>query len=390
MGGREIIINTDIIVPFINLQAKYAAHKDEIDLAVYDCIANANFINGPEVKIFQQELADFLAVKHVIGCANGTDALQIALMCLDLQPGDEIIIPAFGYVSPAEVATLLKFKPVFADVDPFTYNLDINKLEGYITKRTRAIIPIHLFGQGAEMEAIMAIANSYNIPVIEDTAQALGTSYHYSNGNQQHLGTIGQIGCTSFFPTKNLGCYGDGGALFTNDDNLAKKIKMIANHGQSEKYTYEQVGVNSRLDSLQAAILSVKLNYLQSENDHRKEIAAQYNQFFSTISEIIYPQKVSFSDHNYHQYSIVLPSKKIRNELKEYLAANHIASMIYYPKPLHVQQAFNPLGYKEKDFPVSELLCDTILALPIYPELIQQQIDHILSTISRFDFTKDE
>ncbi len=386
MGRRETVIDTDLFIPFIDLKAQYTGHKDEIDKAINDCIDNANFINGSEVKKFQQELASFLSVKHVIGCANGTDALQIALMCLDLQPDDEIIIPAFGYVSPAEVTALLKFKPVFAEVDPFTFNLDVQKLESYITKQTKAIIPIHLFGQGAEMGTILSIANSHNLFVIEDAAQALGSSYYFSNGNQQQLGTIGHIGCTSFFPTKNLGCYGDGGALFTNDDNLAQKIKMIANHGQAEKYNYEQVGVNSRLDSLQAAILSVKLNYLRVDNARRKEIAEQYDQFFSTIDEIAYPLKAMYSEHIYHQYSIVLCSKVKRDEFKDYLAAHNIASMIYYPKPLHLQQAFKHLGYKKGAFPVSESLCDRILSLPIYPELSLQQIDYMLSTISRFDF----
>ncbi len=386
MDRREIVMDNDILVPFIDLKAQYTTHKDEIDSAINECIANANFINGPEVKKFEQEMAAYLSVKHVIGCANGTDALQIALMCLDLQADDEIIIPAFGYVSPAEVAALLKCKPVFAEVDPFTFNLDIKKLESYITKRTKAIIPIHLFGQGAEMEAIMVIANSYNITVIEDTAQALGASYQCFNGKHQKLGTIGHIGCTSFFPTKNLGCYGDGGALCTNDDELAQKISMIANHGQVKKYTYERVGLNSRLDSLQAAILSVKLNYLKSENHRRKEIAAQYDQFFSAIDEVAYPLKAIYSEHIYHQYSIVLWSKIKRDKFKDYLAAHHIASMIYYPKPLHLQPAFKNLAYKEEDFRVSESLCDTILSLPIYPEITSQQIDHIFATISRFDF----
>jgi dTDP-4-amino-4,6-dideoxygalactose transaminase len=372
-------------IQMVDLKGQYQKIQPEIDKAVIDVIHSTAFINGPEVKAFQSELEKYLGVKHVIPCANGTDALQIAMMALGLQPGDEVITASFTYVATAEVIALLKLKPVLVDVIPGSFTIDPKAIEAAITPKTRAIVPVHLFGQCSDMEAINEIAKRKNLFVIEDNAQAIGADFKMKDGSVKKAGTISTVGCTSFFPSKNLGCYGDGGAIFTNDDELAKKIRMIANHGQSVQYYHDEVGVNSRLDSIQAAILRIKLRHLDEYAKARQQAAAHYDKAFSNHPKISIPERVPYSNHVFHQYTLVLKNTD-RNKLREYLATKDIPAMIYYPVPLHMQKAYTDPRYKEGDFPVTENLCKSVISLPIHTELDKETLtyisDHVLAFLN--------
>lgn len=370
-------------IQMVDLISQYERIQNEIDKAVIDVIRSSAYINGPEVKAFQKELEDYLGVKHVIPCANGTDALQIAMMALDLQPGDEVITASFTYVATAEVIALLKLKPVLVDVDANTFNIDISAVEKAITPKTKAIVPVHLFGQCADMEPLMALAKKHNLFVIEDTAQAIGADYTFSNGKKQKAGTIGTIGCTSFFPSKNLGCFGDGGAIFTNDDSLAGKLRMIANHGQSVQYVHDSIGVNSRLDSIQAAILRIKLRHLDEYAAARNIAADYYDQAFKNNPNIVTPPRSKKSNHVFHQYTLQLKGKS-RDKMKEFLAAKDIPAMIYYPIPLHMQKAYTDPRYKAGDFPVTEKLCESVISLPMQTELNDEQLKYITDSVLEF------
>jgi dTDP-4-amino-4,6-dideoxygalactose transaminase len=370
-------------IQMVDLVSQYEKIQTEIDSAVLNVIRSAAFINGPEVKSFQKELEDYLHVKHVIPCANGTDALQIAMMALDLQPGDEVITASFTYVATAEVIALLKLKPVLVDVDPLTMNIDISAIEKAITPRTKAIVPVHLFGQCADMEPLMALAKKHNLHLIEDTAQAIGAHYTFSNGTKQKAGTMGIIGCTSFFPSKNLGCFGDGGAIFTNDDTLAGKLRMIANHGQSVQYVHDSIGVNSRLDSIQAAILRIKLRHLDEYAAARNKAADYYDNAFKNNPNIVIPQRAKNSNHVFHQYTLQLKGKS-RDKMREFLATKDIPAMIYYPIPLHMQKAYTDSRYKPGDFPVTEQLCKDVFSLPMQTELDEEQLKYITDSVIEF------
>ena len=370
-------------IQMVDLISQYNKIKTEVDTAVLNVIQSSAYINGPEVKEFQKELEKYLNIKHVIPCANGTDALQIAMMALGLQPGDEVITASFTYVATAEVIALLKLTPVLVDVDPETFNIDTKAIELAITPKTKAIVPVHLFGQCANMEAIMQIAEKHKLFVIEDTAQAIGAEYTFSNGKKTKAGTIGTIGCTSFFPSKNLGCFGDGGALFTNDDELAKKIRMIANHGQSVQYIHDEIGVNSRLDSLQAAILRVKLKHLDEYALARNKAASYYDNAFKNNSKIKIPSRANHSTHVFHQYTLQLTGVD-RQALRDYLASKNIPSMIYYPIPLHMQKAYKNERYKEGMFPVTEKLCASVLSLPMHTEMSEETLAYITNTVIEF------
>ncbi len=367
----------------VDLKSQYYHIKDQIDKAVIDCIANTTFINGPAVKEFQTNLEHYLGVKHVIPCANGTDSLQIAMMALDLKPGDEVICPAFTYVATAEVIGLLGLTPVMVDVDPQTFNITAKDIEKAITPRTKAIVPVHLYGQSCDMESIMQLAAKYNLYVIEDNAQAIGAEYTFADGSKAKTGTIGHIGSTSFFPSKNLGCYGDGGSLMTNDDNLAQKMRMIANHGQEKKYYHKVLGCNSRLDTIQAAILNIKLNYLDQYSTARNKMATYYDEAFSAIQELELPARQYNSTHVFHQYTMKVKNGK-RNELQQYLLELGIPSMIYYPLPLYKQEAFQQFVYAEFILDTTELLCDEVLSLPIHTEMNLDDMNYICTSIQSF------
>ncbi len=370
-------------IQMVDLKSQYEKIKIEVDAAIQNVLDNTAFINGPEVKSFQAELEQYLGVKHVIPCANGTDALQIAMMALDLKPGDEVITADFTYVATAEVIALLGLKPVLVDVVPNTFEIDVKAIEKAITPKTKAIVPVHLFGQCADMEAIMALAKKYNLYVIEDTAQAIGANFKYSDGRSKKAGTIGTIGCTSFFPSKNLGCYGDGGAIFTNDDTLAAKIRIIANHGQSVQYVHDSIGVNSRLDSIQAAVLRIKLRDLDTYAAARNKAANFYDQAFANHPKLKTPARAKFSDHVFHQYTLQLIGVD-RNALREFLAGKEIPAMIYYPIPLHLQKAYLDPRYKAGDFPITEKLCDTVVSLPMHTELDEETLNYITDTVLEF------
>ena len=367
----------------VDLKTQYNNIKLEIDSAIKHVIDNTSFINGQEVNSFSNHLASYLGIKHVITCGNGTDALQIALMSLDLKPNDEIIVPAFTFIASAEVIGLLGYRPVMVDVDYNSFNVTAKNIEKAITINTKAIIPVHLFGQGCQMEAIMDIAKKYDLFVIEDNAQAIGADYKFINGKIQKLGTIGHIGCTSFFPSKNLGCYGDGGAIFTNDDHLAQKLRMICNHGMKERYHHEVLGVNSRLDTIQAAILDVKLKYLDQYCKLRYEAAKRYSYAFKDIEELITPNESYFSTHVYHQYTLKVLNGK-RDELRKYLQENDIPAMVYYPIPLHKQEAFLQIAHQNGEMNVSEQLSDEVLSLPMHTELDLGTIAYIISKVLQF------
>ena len=347
------------------------------------CIASTSFINGPAVKEFQLNLEQYLGVKHVIPCANGTDSLQIAMMALGLKPGDEVICPAFTYVATAEVIGLLGLTPVMVDVDPSTFNLTANAIEKAITSKTKAIVPVHLYGQSCDMEPIMILAQKHKLFVIEDNAQAIGADYTFSDGRVAKTGTIGHIGSTSFFPSKNLGCYGDGGALMTNDDELAKKMRMISNHGQEIKYYHKVLGCNSRLDTIQAAILNVKLNHLDNYSKSRNQMASFYDQAFASIENLQVPERQEGSTHVFHQYTLKVKNGK-RNEMQKYLAENGIPSMIYYPLPLYKQEAFQQFVSADFKLDTTEQLCDEVLSLPIHTEMNINHMNLICNTIKSF------
>lgn len=367
----------------VDLIGQYEKIQQEIDKAVLDVIRSSAYINGPEVIAFRTELEKYLKVKHVIPCANGTDALQVAMMALGLQAGDEVITASFTYVATAEVIALLKLTPVLVDVLPGTFTIDPKAIEKAITPRTKAIVPVHLFGQCADMDAIQVIARKHNLHVIEDVAQAIGADYRMKDGSVKKAGTMSIVGCTSFFPSKNLGCYGDGGAIFTDDEELGKKIRMIANHGQSVQYYHDEIGVNSRLDSIQAAILRIKLRHLDEYANARQRVAAFYDKSFAQHPDIIIPERFSSSDHVFHQYTLVLKNVS-RSKLREYLASKEIPSMIYYPVPLHMQKAYSDPRYKKGDFPVTEWLCENVISLPIHTEMKEDTLNYICENVHGF------
>ena len=358
--------------------------KAEIDASIQGVLEESNFIQGEPVRAFEKNLAEWVGAKHVISCANGTDALQLALMALGLKPGDEVIVPTFTYVATVEVIALLGLSPILVDVDSQTFNIDIEAASDFITSRTKAIVPVHLYGQCANMEQIVMFAESHNLYVVEDTAQAIGAEVKFSDGSSRKAGTIGHIGTTSFFPSKNLGCFGDGGAIFTNDDNIAAKLKMIANHGQRIKYYHDVVGVNSRLDTLQAAILDVKLNHLNSYCEARQKAAAYYDSALKQVEQITIPFRSSFSTHVFHQYTIKVDGQYSRDELKSYLAEQGIPSMIYYPLPLHEQKAYLEYMPEDTNYPISVSLCNSVLSLPMHTHLKIEEQDYIVQNIKSF------
>ncbi len=370
-------------IQMVDLQSQYKRLQSEIDAAMKKVIDSSIFIKGPFLKEFEENLAAYLNVKHVIGVANGTDALQIAFMALNLEEGDEVIVPAFTYVATVEVIGLLGLVPVMVDVCPDTFNVKADEIESAITLKTKAIVPVHLFGQSSNMESIMDLARRYNLYVVEDNAQAIGGDYRFKNGEMVKTGTIGDIGCTSFFPSKNLGCFGDGGAMFTNNNELAANIRMIANHGQKKKYHHSVLGVNSRLDALQAAVLDVKLKHLDDFADRRREVASSYDLAFTDSDFIQTPVRADYSTHVFHQYTMKIEQGK-RDALKDYLASRNIPSMIYYPLPLYKQEAFKRY-HKEGSFEVTEQLCRSVLSLPIHTEMHKETQDYIINTIKEFD-----
>ena len=370
-------------IQMVDLVSQYEKIKPAIDSAISEVIENAHFINGPEVTNFAEDLKDYLGVKNVIPCANGTDALQIAMMALDLKPGDEVITPSFTYIATTEVIALLGLKPVFVEVNKDTFCVDAEAIEKAITPKTKAIVPVHLYGQAADMNAIMTIAKKHNLFVIEDNAQAIGSDYHLTDGTVVKTGTIGDIGCTSFFPSKNLGCYGDGGALFTDNEELAKKIKMIANHGQSKKYYHDVVGCNSRLDTIQAAVLRIKLRQLDNYIDARREVAAYYDAFFGPMDGVKIPFRSHDSKHVFHQYTLTLEGHS-RDGLNEFLAEKGIPSMIYYPVPAHRQKMFESFGSASLNLSVTDWLTERVISLPIHTEMQTEQLELITKTVADY------
>ena len=370
-------------IQMVDLKKQYLKIKEEIDTAVVNVMTNANFINGAEVKSFQNNLESYLNIKHVIPCANGTDALQIAMMGLGLKPGDEVITASFTYVATAEVMALLGLVPILVEAKEVDFTIDPAEIEKAITPKTKAIVPVHLFGQGADMNAIMEIARKHNLFVIEDTAQALGATYHLTNGETVALGTIGDIGCTSFFPSKNLGCYGDGGALFTNNDELAANLRMIANHGQKVRYYHDVIGVNSRLDTIQAAILDIKLKHLNRYAESRRSVADYYDSALSNVKGIMTPNRSSAGTHVFHQYTLrVLDGQ--RDALRLFLEERGVPSMIYYPLPLHYQKAYENERYPKGSMPISERLSSEVLSLPIHTEMTSDELKFIVDAVKSF------
>jgi dTDP-4-amino-4,6-dideoxygalactose transaminase len=367
----------------VDLKRQYLKIKTDVDIAMQEVIDNTAFIHGPAEQEFARKLENYLGVNHVIPCANGTDALQIALMSLGLEPGDEVITPSFTFIATAEVIALLQLKPVFVDVDEKTFCADVEEIERAITSRTRAIIPVHLFGQSAAMEPLMELARRHSIHVIEDNAQAIGSDYTFSDGKKLKTGGIGHIGCTSFFPSKNLGCFGDGGAVMTNDNELADKIRMIANHGQSKRYYHDLVGCNSRLDSLQAAILKVKLGHLDEYISARRKAAAFYTRSFSGHDDLIVPYCADYTRHVFHQYTLRVLNGR-RDELRDYLAEHDVPSMVYYPVPAHQQKMFEGVADIPSSLPVTDQLSAEVLSLPMHTELDEEQLLHITGAVLDF------
>ena len=370
-------------IQMVDTRTQYHKIKPEVDKAVIDVMESTAFINGKPVQEFATDLSSYLGVKHTIPCANGTDALQIAMMALGLQPGDEVITPSFTYIATTEVIALLKLTPVFVEVDARTFCMDATALEKAIGPKTKAIVPVHLYGHSAPMEPIMAIAKKHNLHVIEDNAQAIGCDYTFSNGTKKKTGTIGQIGATSFYPSKNLGAFGDGGAIFTNDDELAAKMKMIANHGQSKRYYHDLVGCNSRLDTLQAAILNIKLKHLDEYIAARRKVADHYDRAFAGNSKIKTPSRAAYSDHAFHQYTLILEGVD-RNGLNQYLADNNIPSMIYYPVPGHKQKMFEEFNVASQVMPVTDWLTERVISLPIHTELDEEQLNFISQKVLEY------
>ncbi|HYF69242.1 MAG TPA: DegT/DnrJ/EryC1/StrS family aminotransferase [Ohtaekwangia sp.] len=369
-------------IKMVDLHSQYMRIKSEVDKAIEDVLTSTAFIQGPQVASFAQKLGVYTGAPHVIPCANGTDALQIGMMALDLKPGDEVILPVHTYVATAEVIALLGLIPVFVDVDRDSFNIDVNQIEAKITPKTKAIVPVHLYGQCADMEPLLEIAKKHNLHIIEDTAQALGAVYTFKDGTKKSAGTMGTIGTTSFFPSKNLGCFGDGGAIFTADSALAEKIKMIANHGQKKKYHHDSIGVNSRLDTLQAAILEVKLNYLDEYARKRNEAALFYDDALASVKEVKTPYRSANSTHVFHQYTLQVETK--RDVLKTFLEGKGIPTMIYYPVPLHLQNAYRRAGFEEGSFPVTEKLSTSVISLPIHTEMKTEELEFICNTIKEF------
>lgn len=370
-------------IRMVDLKGQYDRIQNEIDQAMAEVVQSTAFINGPAVQKFSKELADYLQVKHVIPCANGTDALQVAMMALNLQPGDEVITSTFTFIATVETIALLRLKPVLVDVDPETFNLDAAAVEKAITPNTKAIIPVHLFGQCAPMDELIAIARKYGLFIIEDACQATGSEYISGDGSRKKAGTIGEIGCTSFFPSKNLGCFGDGGALFTNDDTLAENIRSIVNHGMKIRYYHDQIGVNSRLDSIQAAVLSVKLKYLDQYNAARQKAAEYYYSQLQDLPEVILPARSADSTHIFHQFTLRVPAEK-RNKLQEFLSDRKIPAMIYYPVPIHLQKAYEEFRHESDYFPTADQLSKEVISLPMHTELEQDQLAYICSAILEF------
>ena len=368
----------------VDLRSQYLNIKEAVDAGIQEVIDQTSFIKGPAVQCFQEELAEYLEVKHVISCANGTDALQIAIMALGLKPGDEVITASFTYVATAEVIALLGLKPVLVEVHPDTFLIDPTAIEAAITPRTKAIVPVHLFGQCADMESIIDIAIEHNLYIVEDTAQALGASYTYSDGTVKKAGCMGNVGCTSFFPSKNLGCFGDGGAIYTDDDVLAQKIRMMANHGQLIQYHHDIIGVNSRLDTLQAAILRAKLPHLDEYNFKRNQAAAYYDKVFGAIDEVKIPARAAKTNHVFHQYTLQLSESLNREELRRYLLEKGVPSMIYYPLPIHKQKAYKDNRYPVGHLPVTEALCERVLSLPMHTEITIEQLDYISNHVLEY------
>lgn len=367
----------------VDLKGQYEKIREEINAGIQEVLDTTTFIKGGKVVEFQHELEQYLGVKHVIPVGNGTDALQIALMALGLKPGDEVITPTFTFIATAEVVALLGLTPVVVDVDFDTFNISVESLKKAITPRTKAIVPVHLFGQNADMEAILQLAEEYNLYVVEDACQSIGSVYTFSDGRPVRSGCMGDIGCTSFFPSKNLGCYGDGGAIFTNNDELAEQMRAIANHGMTVRYYHDRVGVNSRLDSIQASILQVKLKNLDDYITARQKVADYYDEAFGANEKLIIPARTSRSTHVFHQYTLKLNGVD-RKGLQAYLADKGIPTMIYYPVPLHLQKAYQDVRYKAGDFPVAERLCDCVLSLPMHTELTEEQLEHITKSVLEF------
>lgn len=367
----------------VDLKGQYEKIKPEVNQAIQEVIDTTSFINGPAVKQFQSDLEDYLDVKHVIPCGNGTDALQVSMMALGLQPGDEVITVSFTFVATVEVIALLKLTPVLVDVYPDTFNMDLDALERAITPKTKAIVPVHLFGQCVDMEPLMEIAKKHNLYVIEDACQAIGADYKYGDGTKVKAGAIGHIGCTSFFPSKNLGAYGDGGAIFTNDDELAKKLRSVVNHGMTVRYYHDDVGVNSRLDSIQAAILDIKLKHLDEYAEARNRAAEYYNTTFRNHAKLQTPVTAENSTHVYHQYTLV--TKDIdRDGLLKHLQSKNIPCAIYYPVPMHMQRAYHDPRYTEGDFPVTEELSKKVISLPMHTELDEEQLEFITGVVLEY------
>lgn len=370
-------------IQMVDVQTQYQRIKSEVDVAIQQVIDDAAFINGPAVKHFAQHMESYLDVVKVIPCANGTDALQIALMALGLKPGDQVMVPAFTYVATAEVIALLQLQPVMVDVDPNTFNLTSDIVEKNLTPDIKAVVPVHLYGQCAEMEGIMQLSAAHGFKVVEDNAQAIGSDYLFSDGSKKKSGTISHIGCTSFYPSKNLGAYGDGGAIFCDDETLAKKIYMIANHGQSIKYHHDLIGCNSRLDSIQAAILDIKLKHLDDYCNRRQKVAQAYDKAFDQIDALEIPDRAPYSTHVFHQYTLKVLDGR-RDQLKDYLQDKGIPSMIYYPIPLYKQKAFMQYATPNMHLPVTETLCEQVISLPIHTEMPQEQIDYISTMVNSF------
>ncbi|MFM2375831.1 MAG: hypothetical protein RLZZ165_928 [Bacteroidota bacterium] len=370
---------TKMEIKMVDTVGQYRLIQQEVDLAVREVLETGTYINGPATRRFATNLAGYLGAHSVIPCANGTDALQVALMALDLKPGDEVITSPFTFFATAEVIALLGLTPVFVDVDASTFNMDPGRLEAAITARTRCIIPVHLFGLACDMEPVMEIANRHGLWVIEDNAQAIGSDYIFRDGRRKKAGLIGHIGTTSFYPSKNLGAYGDAGALFTDDPGLAEKVTMICNHGAKKKYHHERIGVNSRLDSIQAAVLDVKLRHLDAFNSRRRQAAGWYDQLLGGVAGISIPERPAYSSHIFHQYTVrILSGRENRDRLQSRLAERGIPTMIYYPVPLHLQEAYAPYGFKQGDFPVSEACSDQVLSLPMHSELERAEVEYIV------------
>jgi len=371
-------------IQMVDLISQYEKIKPEVKTAIDDILDNAQFINGPDVKSFKSELETYLGVKHVIPCANGTDALQISMMALGLKPGDEVITPSYTYIATTEVIGLLRLKPVFVDCEKDTFNISPEAIEKAITPNTKAIVPVHLYGQSCDMEAIMEIAKKHNLYVIEDNAQAIGSDYIFSNGKTVKTGAIGDIGCTSFFPSKNLGCYGDGGAICTNNDELAVKLQMVANHGQSKRYYHDMVGCNSRLDTIQAAVLRIKLRNLNDYIDSRRKAADFYDASFGKLAHIHAPHRAHNTKHVFHQYTLQLDDVINRDGLVEYLASKDIPAMIYYPVPAHRQKMFAELDTECGDLTNTDWLTSRVFSLPMHTELDEEQLNYICNAVKSY------